>query len=214
MGIVYPVLNPKHRKDNNMAQGIYKIGEVIDVSYQATKATSGLTDVNMEIYDQTRAKDIGNFPDVTMTEIGSTGRYYGSLTPDAEGIWTIMIDSATKSGKIVKTFAITAHNIDSIGDAVAALNNLSAAAVNAEVDTALADYDAPTKAELDSGLAGLNDVSSAEVNTQVDTALADYDGPTKAELDASELAIRGADSDTLETLSDQLDGIEGPPMLG
>lgn len=36
---------------------------------------------------------------------------------------------------------------------IAALNNLSAAQVNAEVDTALADYDAPTKAELDAAIA-------------------------------------------------------------
>jgi len=161
-------------------QGIYKTGEVIDVTYQATKATSGLIDVTMEIYDESRAKDGVNFPDVTMTEIGATGRYYGSLTPDAEGVWTVMIDSATKSGKIVKTFLVVGHNIDSIGDAIAALNDLSAADVNAEVDTALADYD----------------------------------GPTKAELDAAELAIRGADSDTLETLSDQLDDVSSPPMVG
>uniref|UniRef100_A0A6M3L4L1 Uncharacterized protein n=1 Tax=viral metagenome TaxID=1070528 RepID=A0A6M3L4L1_9ZZZZ len=161
-------------------QGIYKTGEVIDVTYQATKATSGLIDVTMEIYDESRAKDGVNFPDVTMTEIGATGRYYDSLTPDAEGVWTVMIDSATKSGKIVKTFLVVGHNIDSIGDAIAALNDLSAADVNAEVDTALADYD----------------------------------GPTKAELDAAELAIRGADSDTLETLSDQLDDVSSPPMVG
>ena len=42
-------------------------------------------------------------------------------------------------------------------------NTLSLANINAEVDTALADYDAPTKAELDSGLAGLNDLTSQEV---------------------------------------------------
>jgi len=197
-----------------MSQGIYKTGEAIDVTYQATKATSGLIDVTMEIYDETRALDGVNFPDITMTEIGSTGRYYGSFTPDAEGVWSVMLDSATKSGKVVKTFLVVAHNIDSIGDAIAALNNLSTTDVNAEVDTALADYDGPTKAELDSGLAALNDISTAEVNTQVDTALADYDGPTMAELAASELAIRGADSDTLETLSDQLDDIGGSPMLG
>lgn len=191
-----------------------KVGVLIEQTYQATKATSGLTDVTMEIYDETRAKDGVNFPDVTMTEIGSTGRYYGSFTPDAEGFWRVMIDSATKSGKVVRDFKIVGHDIDSVGDAVGALNDISTAEVNAQVDTALADYDAPTKAELDSGLAGLNDVSTAEVNTQVDTALADYDGPTKAELDASELAIRGADNDTLETLSDQLDAVEGPPMLG
>lgn len=39
--------------------------------------------------------------------------------------------------------------------AIAALNNLSTAQVNAEVDSALADYDAPTKAELDSAVAPL-----------------------------------------------------------
>jgi hypothetical protein len=64
---------------------------------------------------------------------------------------------------------------------------LTAAQVNAEVDTALADYDAPTKAEMDSGLAGLNDLSAAEVNAEVDTALADYDGPTNAEMEARTL---------------------------
>lgn len=64
------------------------------------------------------------------------------------------------------------------------LNDVSAADVNTQVDIALSDYDAPTKAELDSGLAGLNDLSAAEVNAEVDTALADYDAPTKAELDA------------------------------
>jgi len=56
--------------------------------------------------------------------------------------------------------------------------------VNAACDTALADYDGPTKAEMDSGFAGLNDVSAAEVNAQCDTALADYDAPTKAEMDS------------------------------
>jgi hypothetical protein len=129
--------------------GILKLGETIDVTYQATKLTTGLVDVVMKIYDETRDQDLGNFPNVTMTEIGTTGRYYGEFTPDVEGIWTVTIDSATKAGPVVKTFAVTGYNIDSVGDAIAALNNLSAGDVNAEVDSALADYDAPTKAELD-----------------------------------------------------------------
>ena len=53
-----------------------------------------------------------------------------------------------------------------------------------DVGTALATYDAPTKAELDSGLAGLNDLSSGDVETAVGTAIATYDPPTKAELDS------------------------------
>lgn len=54
---------------------------------------------------------------------------------------------------------------------------------------------------------GLSTLDAAAVNTEVDTALADYDAPTKAELDAAVSSIRGADSDTLKSLSDQLDGV-------
>lgn len=96
-------------------QGIYKIGEVIEVTYQATKTESGLTDVIMEIYDETGAKDIPSFPDVVMVEIGSTGRYKGSFTPDVVGKWRVMIDSVVKKGKMVKDYDVVAHNIDSIG---------------------------------------------------------------------------------------------------
>jgi DNA-binding transcriptional ArsR family regulator len=85
--------------------------------------------------------------------------------------------------------AILVDTATTIPGLIAALNDLSAAQVNAEVDTALADYDGPTKAELDAGLAALNDLSAAEVNAEVDTALADYDAPTKAELDAGLAAL-------------------------
>lgn len=141
-----------------MTQGIHRVGEIIEVTYQATKSTSGLTDVTMEIYDETHVKDGINFPDVTMTEIGSTGRYYGSFTPDVEGVWNVMIDSVTKSGKTVKQYAVTGYNVDAVGDAVAV------------VDSTMAK-------------------------------------------DAT-VAKTGADGDTLETLSDQLDAVEGPPMIG
>lgn len=45
--------------------------------------------------------------------------------------------------------------------------------INAQADQALADYDAPTKAEMDAGFAALNDLSAAEVNAEVDQALVD-----------------------------------------
>ena len=66
--------------------------------------------------------------------------------------------------------------------------------INAACDTALSDYDAPTKAELDAGLAALNDVSSADVNAACDTALTDYDAPTKAELDSGLAALNDLDA--------------------
>jgi len=54
---------------------------------------------------------------------------------------------------------------------------------------------------------GMDSEDQADVNAQADQALADYDPPTKAELDAAESNIRGADSDTLKTLSDALDSV-------
>ena len=46
---------------------------------------------------------------------------------------------------------------------VDALNDLSAAEVNAQVDTALADYDGPTKAEMDAAFAALNDPTVQQI---------------------------------------------------
>lgn len=124
-----------------MAQGLYKIDEVIEVTYQASGGASGLSDVTMEIYDESGAKDIINFPDVTMAEIASSGEYSGSFTPDAVGTWRVVISSATSPGKVPRQFDVIDHNIDSIGGAVGGLNNISSAEVNAEVDAALSDYD-------------------------------------------------------------------------
>lgn len=131
-----------------MAQGIYKVGEVIEVTYQSAGGTSGLVDVIMEIYDETKAKDLINFPDVTMVEIAASAEYVASFTPDVAGKWRTVITSATKPGQVVKQFDVVSHNIESIGVAVAALNDISAAEVNTEVDQALADYDVATVGDI------------------------------------------------------------------
>jgi len=47
------------------------------------------------------------------------------------------------------------------------LSTLTAAQVNAEADTALADYDPPTKAEMDAGFAALNDPAASAVASSV-----------------------------------------------
>jgi len=45
------------------------------------------------------------------------------------------------------------------------------AAVNAQVDTALEDYNSPTKSELDAGFAALNDPNEAAIAAEVVTEL-------------------------------------------
>lgn len=157
-----------------MATGIYKNGVAIIVTYQAVAVGTGKT-ITMSVYDEAHALDAGQSG--AMAEIGVTGRYWKAFTPDAEGEWIIHMTNTTDGGgDTVKSYAVAGHDLDSVGDAVAALENLSAANVATELGT--------------------------------------YDAPTKAELDASELAIRGADSDTLETLSDQLDSVSSPAMVG
>lgn len=60
------------------------------------------------------------------------------------------------------------------GTGVTGFNDLSAADVNAEVDTALADYDAPTKAELDSAVAPLATTSAlSDAQGDITSILAD-----------------------------------------
>ena len=137
-----------------------KVGIIREVTYQAVGSTSGLIDVTMEIYDETGAKDGVGFPDVVMVEIGVTGRYKGSFTPDAEGKWRVMMDSATKPGKVVRDYDIVGHDVDSVGDAVAVTGG--------KVDVL------PTKVEVDAKIDALVDIDAAGVNAEVDTALSDY----------------------------------------
>jgi hypothetical protein len=67
-------------------------------------------------------------------------------------------------------------------------------AINAEVDTALGDYDPPTKAELDSGLAGLNDPTAAAIRAEIDS-------------NSTQLAAIVADTNELQT--DDVPGLIG-----
>ena len=103
--------------------GDRKVGEAIEETYQAPGATSGLTDITMEIFDETGLKDPVDYPDITMAEIVSTGRYKGSFIPDAQGKWRIMVNSASKKGLMVRDYDVISHNIDSIGSAVADISS-------------------------------------------------------------------------------------------
>jgi hypothetical protein len=104
---------------------------------------------------------------------------------------------------------------------VANLNSVSIRSANSagliEVDTggtatAIADavWDEATSGHDTAGSFGEEVQTHAtpiEVNAQADQALSDYDPPTKAELDTAESNIRGADSDDLKSISDQVDAL-------
>ncbi len=103
-----------------MAIKNYAVNEVIDITYQTDGAKSGET-VTLEIFDETGVKDLTNFPDITMTEILTTGRYGGSFTPDVQGEWIIMISYSSGKGKTVKQYSVGGYNLDDVGQKVDAI---------------------------------------------------------------------------------------------
>jgi len=113
-----------------MAQGLYAIGQPIDVVYQARDTKSGLTAINMHIYDETFTLITAPVDPTIMTEIGATGRYYANFTPGAEGTWTVLIDdNGSSKGQVVEKFLVAGWNIDSIGDTIATLSAASSDAM-------------------------------------------------------------------------------------
>lgn len=101
-------------------------------------------------------------------------------------------------------------------DGTATFNATALASINGEVDTALADYDGPTKAELDSGLAGLNDLDAAGIRTALGLATANLDTqldalPTAAEnrveMDSNSTQLAAIVADTNELQTDDVPGL-------
>lgn len=88
--------------------------------------------------------------------------------------------------------------------------------INAACDTALSDYDAPTKAELDSGLAGLNDPTAAAIADAVlDEALSGHVtagtlGKAVADIEADTNELQSDDTPSaLSTIEGKIDTIDG-----
>ena len=139
----------------------------------------------------------------------------GGSAPTAADIADAVWDEAKAGHVAAGSFGeeVQAHALSS---EISALNDLSAAEVNAEVDTALADYDAPTKAELDAGLAALNDLDAAGVRSAVGLASANLDTqldalPTaaenRAEMDSNSTQLAAIVADTNELQTDDVPGL-------
>lgn len=117
----------------------FKLNEEIEFGYQAPNATTGLVDVIAEIYLPNRTKD-SNFPDVTMVEVGDSGTYRGIFTPDALGVWQVIMHLAGGDGQVNKAYSVGNYNMQDVGVAVAAVQSaiiaLGDVATDGDVTTA------------------------------------------------------------------------------
>ncbi|MCK9520859.1 MAG: carboxypeptidase-like regulatory domain-containing protein [Dehalococcoidia bacterium] len=126
--------------------------------------TSGTVDSTSVVGEVVHRFRLGEVPaDVQAWDGGAVP----SLTP-LSSIADILEDTGTTLPAAIALLA-TAAALSALDGKVGGLNDLSAAEVNAEVDQALADYDGPTKAELDSGLSGLSIPTVTEINTELET---------------------------------------------
>jgi len=113
-----------------------------------------------------------------------------------------------KNSTIVTNLSVVDTNVDAIlvdtsttiPAQISALNDLSAAQVNAEVDTALTDYDAPTKAELDAAVAPL---STFDPSTDTLEGSETYDETFR--IARAALAGKASQAGTTETFRDAAD---------
>ena len=113
-----------------------------------------------------------------------------------------------KNSTIVTNLSVVDTNVDAIlvdtsttiPAQISGLNDLSAAQVNAEVDTALTDYDAPTKAELDAAVAPL---STFDPSTDTLEGSETYDETFR--IARAALAGKASQAGTTETFRDAAD---------
>jgi len=172
-----------------MADKLYKVSEAIKVFYQAPNAATGKT-VNMEVYDETNTIVVGG-PTV-LTEVGSSGRYQGTFTPDAAGDWSVQIQISDGTGKVVKAYSVGSYNVDTIGTDVAAVDSAltTVDTVLGTVDGKVDDVDS-VLTTVDTAVGNLNDLSGSDIGSALET----YDAPSKAELDAAQSALETAIGD-------------------
>lgn len=136
-------------------------------SISGTKTTlDALNDVSTAQVNAEVDTALADYDPPTKAELdsGLAGLNDPTAAAIADAVWDEpMVGHLTAGSTGVYLSNIHTHVDTDIPAQISGLNDLSAAQVNAEVDTALADYDAPTKAELDAGLAALNDPTAAAI---------------------------------------------------
>lgn len=127
----------------------------------------------------TQAKaDVNAEADAALADIGATSARMGYLDV-LNGIVAAVATAVW--GAATRVLTAGTNIVLAKGTGVTGFNDLSAAQVNAEADTALADYDAPTHAELTAELATADDAMLTAIATRASQTSVD-DLPTNAEL--------------------------------
>lgn len=103
-----------------MASKNYKVGEAVEVVYQALNAKTAAT-INMEVYDEAHVLVPGG--PIVLTELGASGRYYGAFTPDNVGEWQVQIEESNGDGKVVKAFSVGTKHLQDVGATVDSIAN-------------------------------------------------------------------------------------------
>ena len=97
--------------------------------------------------------------------------YYLDLVVSGETIQKTVTPSASGETEVSLS---TAGLLTALQSQVNGLNDISESEVNAQVDQALSDYDAPTKAEMDAKIDSLNNTSAAQVVSAMQVVSADF----------------------------------------
>lgn len=119
--------------------------------------------------------------DVGITQAGAD-KVWGSAARSLTTFGTLVADVATAVwGAATRILTAGTNIVLAKGVGVTGFNDLSAAQVNTEADTALNDYDGPTNAELATALAAADDAVITAVATRASQTSVD-DLPTNAEL--------------------------------
>ena len=170
--------------------------EPVLVAYQSIIDSSGRVDIGSISGDSTAADNLEAACDGTGYNLGNGSIVAASVTD--------------KTGYSLANNSITSSVVASNAFNNSAFTTGFYNAINSEVDTAFADYDPPTKAELDAGLAALNDITAADVYTQFtsgsneDAFKADVSGlATQASVDTIDGIVDAILEDTGELQSNQ-----------
>lgn len=122
-----------------MAERNYKVNEPITIVYQAPNKESGAT-IIAEIYLPSGSKD-SNFPDITLTERGSTGTYVDTFTPDQAGEWQVIIHKDDDTGQVTKRYSVGIYNVESVGQETSGVKSV-VDGIDSQLDTVETKVDA------------------------------------------------------------------------